>query len=465
MRSRHDLRRAERAACPALYPGLQGFMATRPGGWLYPAAGPNGERRCGLLSVAVPARPLPDDMQHLLSELGWLRRLAVRLARDESDAVQETWLAALRVPPDADRPAKPWLMSVLRHVFHRRSRTERRRQAREDAAHVFASQAHGSAGEAWERLELHRVIAELVSSLDEPYRSTIVWRFFEGFSAVEVAREAGVPEGTVRWRTSEGLRRLRGLLDQRFGLAASWRPLVLGVSGGPSAGATASAETTAIWKGALSMKLGSKPAIGILLLVMLTGTAALMLSRGGPRGVDTVLQPRASLRPLPDHRPASGTGGSEATIRKAESLLPPRFAVSSQDSDNQRSQSTPPASPIRSRPPPAIPLDRRYDFTQAELDALARNCELRADLPGVRTVNDVPMGWLEDRDLVSAGPGPGELPLVREALRGYRDALNELGQRWYIEVTADPDGARGLDFIDFSNPDHPGIQRLGTHRT
>ena len=80
-------------------------------------------------------------------------------------------------------------------------------------------------------------------------------------------------------------------------------------------------------------------------------------------------------------------------------------------------------------------------------------------------MNDVPMGWLEDRDLVSAGVGPGELPLVREALRGYRDALNELGQRWYIEVTADPDGARGLDFIDFSNPDHPSIERLGTQLT
>ena len=258
-------------------------MVTRSGGRLYPAAGPNGDRRCGLLSVAVPARPLPDDMQHLLSELGWLRRLAIRLGRDESDAddaVQETWLAALRVPPDADRPARPWLMSVLRHVFHRRSRTERRRQAREDAAHALASRAHESAGEAWERLELHRLIAELVSSLDEPYRSTIVWRFFEGLSAVQVARQAGVPEGTVRWRTSEGLRRLRALLDQRFGLAARWRPLVLGVSGGSSVEATASAETTALWKGALSMKLGRSPPIGILLLVMLAGTAALMLSRG-----------------------------------------------------------------------------------------------------------------------------------------------------------------------------------------
>jgi hypothetical protein len=75
------------------------------------------------------------------------------------------------------------------------------------------------------------------------------------------------------------------------------------------------------------------------------------------------------------------------------------------------------------------------------------------------------MGWLEDRDLVSAPLGLGELPLVREALQGYRDALNELGQRWYIEVTADPDGARGLDFIDFSNPDHPSIQRLDTQLT
>jgi DNA-directed RNA polymerase specialized sigma24 family protein len=52
----------------------------------------------------------------------------------------------------------------------------------------------------------------LVDALDEPFRSTIRLRYFDGLSAAEIARRATLPEGTVRWRAKEGLERLRRAL-------------------------------------------------------------------------------------------------------------------------------------------------------------------------------------------------------------------------------------------------------------
>jgi hypothetical protein len=65
--------------------------------------------------------------------------------------------------------------------------------------------------------QIHRVVAEIVAGLDEPFRQTIVRRFFEGESSAEIARRLRIPEGTVRWRLKEGLDRVRRQLDARHG--------------------------------------------------------------------------------------------------------------------------------------------------------------------------------------------------------------------------------------------------------
>ena len=61
-----------------------------------------------------------SDFERLLEHVGWARRLAASLARghDAEDLVQDTWVAALRSPPDPGSPAKPWLKSVLRNLWH-----------------------------------------------------------------------------------------------------------------------------------------------------------------------------------------------------------------------------------------------------------------------------------------------------------------------------------------------------------
>jgi RNA polymerase sigma factor (sigma-70 family) len=157
----------------------------------------------------------------LLAQAGWLRALAVVLVRhgaDADDAVQDVWTAALRSPPQAGRPARPWLAQVLRNVVRSGIRRRRRRWTHEaEAASLAPAEATPAAETALERMQLHRRVAELLVELDEPYRTTLILRFYEGRAAGDIARAEGVADGTIRWRINEGVRRLRERLDRDCG--------------------------------------------------------------------------------------------------------------------------------------------------------------------------------------------------------------------------------------------------------
>src|SRR5690348_10304935 len=79
------------------------------------------------LPLPDPGRATPED---LLAHAAWVRRLAGALVGDAhvaDDVVQDTWLAALRHPPAADRPVRPWLARVVANVASNRRRGDRRR--------------------------------------------------------------------------------------------------------------------------------------------------------------------------------------------------------------------------------------------------------------------------------------------------------------------------------------------------
>ncbi len=158
-------------------------------------------------------------MHELLSHADWLRRLATHLVGDEGeDAVQDTWMAALRSPPAGDASqARPWLAEVLRNFVRRRWRSASARQAREQAAAPPLEAAAASPEDLLGRAQLQQTMAGLVLALDEPFRSTVLLRYYEGNSAAEIARALGVPAGTVRWRLKEGIDRLRRRLDAVHG--------------------------------------------------------------------------------------------------------------------------------------------------------------------------------------------------------------------------------------------------------
>src|SRR5688572_7861401 len=154
----------------------------------------------------------PVAIEVLLAESAWVRALAESLVRDAAaadDIVQQTWLAALKRPPRDDRPLRPWLRTVVENFARMRGRAEGARAERErSTAGARRSERNDSLGSAealYERVETQQMLAKEVLALEEPFRSTIVLRYYEGLSSVEIARRIGAPEGTVRWRLKRGL--------------------------------------------------------------------------------------------------------------------------------------------------------------------------------------------------------------------------------------------------------------------
>lgn len=178
-------------------------------------------------------------LEALLGQADWLRALAISLLGsqpDADDAVQEVWTAALRSPPDHTRPARPWLAQVLRNVVRARARHSGRRRAHESQAALQGDVDIPATDGLLERMQLQRRVAELVMGLPEPYRTTLLLRYYEGRAAVDLAREANVPEGTMRWRINEGLRRLRERLDQDHGgVRQRWAGVLAPLAGLPNA--------------------------------------------------------------------------------------------------------------------------------------------------------------------------------------------------------------------------------------
>ncbi|HEY0712877.1 MAG TPA: sigma-70 family RNA polymerase sigma factor, partial [Polyangia bacterium] len=188
------------------------------------------------------------ELDSLLAHKEWLFRLARHLVHGDhaEDVAQETWVAALRSPPEPGRPPRPWLAEVLRNFVRKRARTEMRRSGREAAVGEMATTS-ASPEELYERVEQQQRLVERVMALEEPERRIVLMRYFEDRSATEIAQHLGIPAGTVRWRLKEALEGLRHQLDREHGGdRRAWGALLL-----PMAGALPSVPKAADTKAAL----------------------------------------------------------------------------------------------------------------------------------------------------------------------------------------------------------------------
>jgi RNA polymerase sigma factor (sigma-70 family) len=171
----------------------------------------------------MEAHLTPEQLERLLDHADWLRALARRMVNDSAsadDLVQETWVAALKSPPDVEQPVRPWLAGVLRNLVALQRRTDGRRAQRNAAA--ARSERLPSTAELIAQVDLQHNLARLVVGLPEPMRTTVLLRYHEGLSSAEIARIQGVPAGTVRWRLKRGVDQLRVEMDERYGARESW---------------------------------------------------------------------------------------------------------------------------------------------------------------------------------------------------------------------------------------------------
>jgi RNA polymerase sigma factor (sigma-70 family) len=162
-------------------------------------------------------------LEELLRRAPWARRLARHLVRrreDADDLLQDAWLAASdRASAGSGHTAsRPWLSGVLRVLSLNQARAAARRRQREAEAAAArpAGQGVEAAGpdQVLGHLETQRRLSAALLALEEPYRTTVLLRYYEELSAAEIARRTQVPAGTVRWRLKEGLDRLRRQLDR-----------------------------------------------------------------------------------------------------------------------------------------------------------------------------------------------------------------------------------------------------------
>jgi RNA polymerase sigma factor (sigma-70 family) len=146
---------------------------------------------------------------------GWLARALMQNAQDAQDIVQEAWLDGLRHPPDDRGPVRPWLATVLRRKRgHHRASEARRHEVEQQACGDWTEGAI-DAESTLARFHIHKQIADHVDRLPEPYRSTVLLRFFDGKSSEEIGHAAGVPAATVRWRLNKAIAMLRAELTAK----------------------------------------------------------------------------------------------------------------------------------------------------------------------------------------------------------------------------------------------------------
>jgi RNA polymerase sigma-70 factor (ECF subfamily) len=133
-----------------------------------------------------------DGPTALLEDLTWLRTLARRLARDPhlaEDLVQDACAIALsrRTPPNQWRA---WLTTVLQNLLCTHRRRERARLRRDAEVHGPQPDETQSL---LQRAEAQQQLVAAVLQLEEPYRATVLLRFFEGLPPRRIATSQRVP--------------------------------------------------------------------------------------------------------------------------------------------------------------------------------------------------------------------------------------------------------------------------------
>ena len=221
-----------------------------------------------------PSQAMSPDLEALLKSSGWVRSLARSLVADShsaDDLAQDAWVIALQkgVDPQDARGIRRWFAAILRNTARDRWRGDTRRAFRE--GEVARDAQEGESTEMLERLETHRRVVDAVVALDEPYRGTLLLRYFEELGPNEIAQRTGVPVRTVHSRLNRGLAQLRRKLDVELGEdPGAWLLALLPLSreGGWTSGAITG---TLIMHTKLKLALGATAVVGIGWVATLPG--------------------------------------------------------------------------------------------------------------------------------------------------------------------------------------------------
>ncbi len=188
----------------------------------------------------MPTTHTSPTLDALLRHDPFVRRLARSLLTDADaadDLAQETWLAAIRRPPSHLSAPRGWLARVTRNLAVSRHRQQAARARADSNARPPAEVPRPD--EVAAREEVRQRVFRCLLALDEPYRSTLLLRYYEDLPPRLVATRLGIPVETVRTRVKRGLARLRADLDDGTEADRRRRWAALAAWAGPGAASTA----------------------------------------------------------------------------------------------------------------------------------------------------------------------------------------------------------------------------------
>lgn len=210
-------------------------------------------------------------------------------AHDAEDVTQEVFLRLARRCDTVAGSLAGFLHKVAHDVSIERLRARERRARRERAAAMM----RGNEPCKWPA-ELREELDAALNGLPLPMREAVILRYLEGREQHEAAQLAGCPRGTLSYRVSEGLNRLRSALARRGTMvtpavlvgfmtqeatAAAPAGLLPTLLATPVSGAASGAAGTAAWASTAAALVGTKgkaallAAAGLMAAVMLTALA------------------------------------------------------------------------------------------------------------------------------------------------------------------------------------------------
>src|SRR5262245_21501862 len=166
--------------------------------------------------------PHDDTASELLAQGRALRALARSILRGTDgadDVVQEAFATELATRAPAQNRAG-WLTRVVQNLARRRLRELARRRHRHASLPPPATAP--AADDVLAQVEVHRLVADAVLQLGEPYRRALVLRFWHDLPPRAIARRLGMPVATVKTHLQRGLAELRQRLDRRTGDRRTW---------------------------------------------------------------------------------------------------------------------------------------------------------------------------------------------------------------------------------------------------
>lgn len=342
--------------------------------------------------------PVPPDtrIESLLAHAGWVQALARSLSRDQAsadDLVQQTWVRVLETPPASRSETGGWLATVVRNLARDRHRRDTRR-ARHEAAAPSAAAPSPGAEDLLTRAEAHRRLIELVVALDEPFRSTVLLRFYEGLGPAEIAARTGVEAATVRTRLHRALALLRGRVGRDV-LALAVPYSVVPSSAAPGKGAAVSGSHVV---GGAAVGAGKKTTAGVLLLLLALGGGGAWFVAG------------AGAAPPAEPETEDVADGSPAGARNRARAAADAPAAEAAAAAPVESSATAVAST-------AAPARRRLEVTFLRFTQPARDDADAADDDGDAPVVDVDGGGAGTMTL---GGGGGWLPDPKRGVATWR---------------------------------------------